>query len=199
VNFDPPDQSSAQVSDRDIEGLIAILRRIGADPRIETYSMIAFSLQTQRVIYHQEHDSRMHVAALGEALKSLKFGVIDAKSLSSTNAPAQFATDLFHKHLGDEKSDALVVVGHKQGWEEKIPRAALESLDKPSAPVFYLSYNAEQQPRLWRDPLSSIIKRLRGVEYNIRRPKDFFNAWSDVVLRLTRTPQIPLAPSAASH
>jgi len=190
VNFDPPDSSAARLDEQDLESLVAILCRIGGDPRIKTRSILAFSLQAQRVIYYQEDASSIHLAALGEALKPLKFGVVDAKQLSSTNGPAQFATDLFREHLRDENPDALIVLGRKAGWEKGVSREALESFDKPGAPAFYLSYSAEQQPSLSRDPISSIIKRLHGFEYAIRRPKDLFNAWSDVVARIVRTKQV---------
>jgi hypothetical protein len=198
MNFDPPDSSGARLDEHDLESLVAILCRIVGDPRIETHSILAFSLQTQQVIYHQEDASSIHLAALGEAVKSLKFGVVDAKQLTSANGPAQFATDLFREHLRDEDPDALIVLGRKAGWEKGVSREALGSFDKPGAPAFYLSYNAEQQPILSRDPISSIIKRLRGFEYAIRRPKDLFNAWSDVIARIVRTKQVA-QPSTSSN
>jgi hypothetical protein len=92
----------------------------------------------------------------------------------------------------------LIVLSRKAGWEKGVSREALESFDNPGAPAFYLSYNAEQQPILSRDPISSIIKRLRGFEYAIRRPKDLFNAWSDVIARIVRTKQVA-QPSTSSN
>jgi hypothetical protein len=202
VNFDPPDPSSARLDERDLEGLVGTLRRIARDPRIGTYSIIACSLETQQVFYTEENTSRIDLPALGDALGSLKLGTVDAKRLASTNGPGQFATDLIREHLRKEKSDALVVLGRKSGRETGIPREAMDSLDKPNTLAFYLSYSAEQQSNLWRDPISTIVKHLRGVEYNINRPKDLFNAWSDVVSRIVQTkqtPQVSLAATAAAR
>ena len=66
VNFDPPDPSAVHLDGRDLESLVRILRRIGDDPRIETYSIIACSLETQQVVYQEEDTSRMHLPALAK-------------------------------------------------------------------------------------------------------------------------------------
>ncbi len=186
VNFDPTDPSAARLDERDLETLMATLRRIRRDPRIETYSFIACSLEIQQVVYQQEDVSAIDIPALGEALMSLKFGIVDAKQLTANNGPAQFATDLIREHLRTEKPDALVVLGRKAGWKTRVSREALESFEKLGIPAYYFSYNADQQLSRSRDPISSIVKGLGGLEYAINRPKDFFDAWSDVVDRIVR-------------
>ena len=45
----------ALIDDQDLESLVAILRRIARDPRIELYSIIICSLETQQVVYQQEN------------------------------------------------------------------------------------------------------------------------------------------------
>jgi hypothetical protein len=130
--------------------------------------------------------STIDIPALGEALKSLKFGSVDAKRLTSNSGPTQFATDLIREHLTNERPDALIVLGRKAGWETRVSREALESFEKLGIPAYYFSYNADQQVSLSRDPISSIVKRLGGIEYAINRPKDFFNAWTEVVDRILR-------------
>jgi len=134
---------------------------------------------------------------LGEALRSLKLGIVDAKRLTSTSDPAQFATNLISEHLRKENPDALVVLGRKAGWDTRVSHESQESLEEPGIPAFYLSYNSEQSWTTSWDPISRIMKHLRGFEYYISRPKDFFNAWSDVVSRIVRTKQSARAPSAA--
>ncbi len=191
VSFDPPNPSSARLDDRDIESLVAMLRQIGRDPRIETYSIVACSLEAQQILYRQENTTRIDLRALGEALPTLKLGMIDAKQLASGNAPGQFATALIREHLNKEKPDALVVLGRKPGWGHGVSREALDSLGNPDTPAFYLSYAGEIHPGLSpsRDLISSIMKRLRGLEYQISQPKDLFNAWSKVISQIARTKQ----------
>ena len=154
--------------------------------------MIACSLETQQVVYQGENISTVDLPALGEALRSLKFGIVDAKHLASNNGPTQFVTDLIREHLRNEKPDALVVLGRKVGWETGVSREALASFEKVAIPAYYLSYKTEGQLSPSRDPISSIVKRLRGFEYAISRPKDLFHAWSDVVYRIVQ--QSKLSP-----
>jgi len=202
VNLDPPDPSATLIDDQSLYGLLAILRQIERDPRIEPYSIIMCSLETQQVLYQQENRSSIDLSALEEALSSPKFGTVDAKRLVSTDGPAQFAADLVRGQLNNANSDVLVVLGPKRGSEIGVSRQTLESFGRPGKPAFYLSYEMGQPPSLWRDPISSIVKRLRGFEYRITRPKDFFHAWSDVVARIMRVkqaPQAPTAPTAASQ
>ena len=191
VNLDPADPSAASIDDRVLFSLVAILRRMESDSRIQPYSIIVCSMGTQQVVYRRENKS-IDLPALGEALKSLKLGMVDVKQLVSTNSPGQFATDLIGEQLRKESPEALVVLGAKAGWQTGVSREALGSLDDLDKPTFYLSYNAERQwNNLWPDPISSIVKRLRGFEYSITRPKDLFNAWSDVVSRIVRIRQAP--------
>jgi hypothetical protein len=185
VNFDPQDPSSARLQDRDVESLVTILRRIGRDPRIQM-SIIACSLDAQQIFY-QEDASPIHLPALGQALQSVKFGMVDAKRLASGNSPGDFASDLIREHLKMEKPDALIVLGRKQAGGARMSKESLDSLEDSTTPSFYFSYNANQQPPLAQDPISSIIKRLRGLEYRLDRPKDLFNAWSEVILRIVGT------------
>ncbi len=88
-----------------------------------------------------------------------------------------------------ERPDALIVLGRKEAEGAKVSKQALESLENPGTPVFYFSYSSEQLPALTQDPISSITKRLRGLEYRLDRPRDLFNAWSEVIQRIERTKQ----------
>ena len=194
----PSDQSAPLIDDPGLYGLLAILRRMERDPRIGLRSIIICSLETEQVVYKQENQGGIDLPALGGALASAKLGTVDAKRLVSTNGPAQFAADLIREQLGKENTDALIVLGPKEGSETRVSRQALEPLDKLGKQAFYLSYDTGKPLSLWRDPISSIVKRLRGFEYRIDRPKDFFNAWSDVVSRIMRAKQIPQAPMATT-
>jgi len=187
VNFDPSDPFAALIDDPGLYGLVAILRRMGRDPRIEPYSLLICSLENQQVVYERESQNGIDLPALGEALRSLKLGTVDAKRLASSKGPAQFASDLIRAELRKESTEAMVMLGPKGGSQIPVSREALESFDKSGKPAFYLSYYTGQNLRPTRDPISSIMKHLRGLEYSINRPKDFFNAWSDIVTRLVRT------------
>jgi len=52
------------------------------------------------------------------------------------------------------------------------------------APVFYLNYSVDPYSYPRRDVIGHLVKQLHGVEYTITQPRDLFNAWSDIVMRL---------------
>ena len=54
VNFAPQDSGSATLQPLDTNALISILRNIAREPRIGKFSIVAFNMQEQRVIYRQE-------------------------------------------------------------------------------------------------------------------------------------------------
>jgi hypothetical protein len=155
---------------------------MGRDSRIELHSIIICSLETQQVVYQQENKGGVDLPSLGEALGSVKLGTVDAKRLVATNGPAQFTTDLIREQLRKDDSDALVVLGPKANWETGVSREVLKSFDNPGKLAFYLSYDTRVQLIPSQDPISSIIRRLRGLN-TVSAGPDFFNAWSDVVAR----------------
>src|SRR5579859_7871396 len=72
VNFAPQNWHSATLQPLDMNALIAILRSIAREPRIGRFSIVAFNMQQQRVIYRQQASDQIDFPALGEALSSLK-------------------------------------------------------------------------------------------------------------------------------
>ncbi len=69
INFAPQDSLSATLQPLDTRALISILRNMAREPRITRFSIVAFNMQEQRVIYRQEAASQIDFPALGEALR----------------------------------------------------------------------------------------------------------------------------------
>jgi hypothetical protein len=82
VNFAPQDAGSATLRPLDTNALLSILRSISREPRINKFSIVAFNIQEQRVIYRQDDTSQIDFPALGKALQSLNLGTVDLKRLS---------------------------------------------------------------------------------------------------------------------
>jgi len=129
VNFAPQNLDSAVMGETNLLSLVGILRRIARDPRIGEYSLVACSLPTQQILYHQDHARQVDFPALGEALKSLHLGVIDAK-YARHNGPAQFVAGLVNEQSKRERADTLIIVGPKSDREVKIPGEVLDSFEK---------------------------------------------------------------------
>jgi hypothetical protein len=193
VNFAPQNLDSAVLDEANLQGLVGILRRIARDPRIGEFSLVACSLATQQILYRQGRSSRVDFPAIGEALKSLHLGVIDAK-YAMKNAPAQFVAGLVNEQSLTEKADALIIVGPKSDREVKVPRGMVDSLEDLDRPLFYMNYSARPFASPWRDHFGSLVRQKRGVEYTISTPKDLYAAWSDVIARLEKQARIQNQP-----
>jgi len=202
VNFAPQDSGSATLQPLDMNALVSILRSIAREPRIGKFSIVAFNLQEQRVIYRQENLSQIDFPALGDALSSLKIGTVDIKRLSVKRGETEFLTNLITQELNTQKEphpDAVIFAGPKVILDDAVPQESLKKVGDVEYPVFYMNYNLNPQAVPWRDAIGSAVKYLKGVEYTISRPRDLWNAWGDIMSRIVKLRVGKRAAGAASQ
>jgi hypothetical protein len=174
----------------DTSALVSILRNISRDPRIGRFSLVAFNMQDQKVIYRQENADRIDFPKIGEALKELKLGTVDLKKLAVKNSETEFLSELLQKELtGGEMPDALVFAGPKVLLDQNVPVEALRSVGAVDYPVFYLNYNLYPQQIPWRDSIGHAVKHFRGFEYTISRPRDLWFAVTEMVQKISKARQ----------
>jgi len=188
VNFAPQDSASATLHPLDTNALLSILRNISREPRIGKFSIVAFNMQEQRVIYRQEDVSQIDFPALGKALTSLNLGTVDLKRLSQKHGDTEFLSTLITKEIKEEKDqpDAVIFAGPKVMLDEGLSQDTLKQLSDVKLPVFYMNYNLNPQANPWRDAIGNAVKSLKGVEYTIQRPRDVFFSWAEIVGRLVK-------------
>lgn len=189
VNFAPQNSRSATLQPADTSALVSILRTISRDPRIQRFTVVAFNLQEQRVVYRQQEAGKIDFPKLGEALETLKLGTVDVKKLAQKRGETEFLTDLIRTETGGEThTDALIFAGPKAMLEENVPTEALKEVDL-GAPVFYLNYNLNPQHMPWRDSIGHAVKYFKGQEFTISRPRDVWFAVSEIVSRVVKSKQ----------
>lgn len=187
VNFAPQRLHAAGPGQKDIEDLMAILHRINRDRRVGSLSVVACSLRTQQLIYRQARGkSRIDLKTLGEALNRRNFSQVDAKQLARDDSGADFLAQLLQDELRDDPVDGLIFIGPKDPLDANVSRPVIERMRTLNLPVFYLNYNRDASYYPWPDAFGWVVKQLRGVEYTIARPRDLFQAWSDIVSRLVK-------------
>jgi len=188
VNFAPQDAGSAALKPLDTNALISILRSIAREPRIGRFSIIAFNMQEQRVIYKQEDASQIDFPALGNALKSLNLGTVDLKRLSDKHGDTDFLANLLKSEVKDSKEqpDAVIFAGPKVMLDNQISPETMKQFSDVKFPVFYMNYNLNPQVNPWRDAIGNCVRYLKGVEFTISRPRDLFFAWSDIMGRIVK-------------
>jgi len=188
INFAPQDSGSATLQPLDTNALLSILRNIDREPRICKFSMVAFNMQEQRVVYRQDGASQIDFPALGKALGSLNLGTVNLKRLSQKHGDSEFLAGLISTELKDDKqpADAVIFAGPKVMLDDGLPPDTLKQLAEVKTPVFYMNYSLNPQANPWRDAIGSTVKYLKGIEYTISRPRDLFFSWTEIVGRIVK-------------
>ncbi len=189
VNFAPQDANGSALQPLDMGALLSMLRSISRDPRIAKFTLVAYNMQQQKVIYRQDEASQIDFPALGQALKSLKLGTVDLKHLVQKHSDADFLTQLVTSEIKDPKDslDALIFAGPKVMLDDSQSPETLKQFNDVKFPVFYMNYNAYPQMNPWRDAIGNAVRVLKGSEYTITRPRDLYFAWSEIVGRIVKS------------
>ena len=93
INFAPQQGYAASMQPIDISALVSILRNISREPRICKFSIVAFNMNEQRVVYRQDDADQIDFPGLGKALASLKLGMVDYKKLSDPHSGSDFLSN----------------------------------------------------------------------------------------------------------
>ena len=202
VNFAPQNSLSPALQPLDTTALVSILRTISRDPRIGKFSLVAFNMQEQKVIYRQDGASRIDFPALGIALNTLTLGTVDLKRLGDKHGDTDFLTGLVRKEMTpvpQDHPDALVFAGPKILLDANPPEEALKDATDIDFPVFYMNYNLNPQAVPWKDAISHTVHFFRGYEYTISRPRDLWFAVSEMVSKIVKSRNGRSASSISSQ
>jgi hypothetical protein len=189
VNFAPQDSLSATLQPIDTNALLSILRSIARDPHIGRFSIVAFNMQEQRVIYRQDSATQIDFPGLGTALRSLNLGTVDVKRLSQKHGDTEFLANFLTQEVVDpkEQPDAVIIAGPKVATEGTLPQDAFRQAGDLKFPVFYMNYNLNPTANPWRDAIGVAVKTLKGAEFTISKPRDLFFAWTDIIGRIVKS------------
>jgi hypothetical protein len=186
INFAPQQGYASSMQPIDTSALVSILRNIAREPKICRFSIVAFNMNEQRVVYKREDSDHIDFPELGKAISTLKLGMVDYKKLSDPHSGSDFLSKLVLDELGGNKVDAVIFAGPKIGLTDNVPPDNLKELASVPYPVFYMNYNLSPVQNPWRDPIGNVVKHLRGYEYTIARPRDLWTSWSDIMSRIVK-------------
>jgi hypothetical protein len=189
VNFAPQDPTSAALQPLDTGALVSILRSMAREPRIGKFSVVAFNMQEQRVIYRQQEASQIDFPSLGAALKTLNLGTVNVKQLARKHADSEFLSGLMTREIKEEKEDpdAVIIAGPKVTFDDSGSPDAWKQLGHVKAPVFCMNFNLDPQANPGRDAIGGALRSLKGAEFAISRPRDLFFAWTEIMSRIVKS------------
>jgi hypothetical protein len=197
INFAPQQSFASTMLPIDVSALTSILRNISREPMICKFSVVAFNMNEQRVVYRQDDSDQIDFPAMGKALGSLKLGMVDYKLLSDPHSGGEFLTKLIADELRSNQSDAVIFAGPKVNLDDNGTLDGLKELASVPYPVFYMNYNLTPQQNPWRDTIGTVVKRLRGYEYTISRPRDLWTSWSDIMGRIVKLKLVATSPTSS--
>ena len=187
VNFAPQQFLASSLQPLDTAALISILRNISREPKIGKFSLVAFNMQEQRVVYRQDQADRIDFPALGNSLDSLKLGTVPVSQLNQKHSDTEFLTQLITTEMAKDHPDAVIFAGPKVMIEEAVPADSIKALEGDlNFPVFYMNYILNPTANPWRDAIGNVVKKLRGYEYTISRPHDLWTAWSEIMSHIIK-------------
>jgi hypothetical protein len=190
INFAPQNALSSSLQPIDTSALVSILRSIVRDPRIGKFSLVAFNMQEQKVVYRQEDADRLDFPALGQALTALNLGTVDLKRLSDKHGDTEFLANLVKSEVvpsGQDHPDAVIFAGPKALLDSNVSDETLKETGNVDFPVFYMNYNLTPQQVPWKDAISHAVHFFRGTEYTITKPHDLWVAVTEMVGRIVKS------------
>jgi len=191
VNFAPQNSSLSSLRPIDTLALVTVLRRLSREPQFGRFSVVAFNVQEQRVLYRQSSAERIDFPALGRAIQSVEPGKVDMKQLAKKHGEVGFLADLIKKEIANDHPDAVIFAGPKVLLDDSVPEEDLRPLaNDVTYPVFYMNYNLNPQAIPWRDAIGKAIRSFRGTEFSISRPRDLWFAVAEVVSRVVKSSQV---------
>jgi hypothetical protein len=180
----PQTAGAAGLRDAETAAPLAIVRGIAREPRIGKYSITAFNLERNKILYRRDDTESIDFPALGEAVKQLHLGTVHVQELLEKERRDQFLQGVVATAIGSSRPDALIFVGPKTVADSFAVSRSIRELGDLRCPAFYLNYDANPAANPWQDLIGSVVKFWKGKEYTITKPRDLSMAWSEVMSRL---------------
>jgi len=188
VNFAPQNSDSPALHPTDTQALVTMLRQISREPQFGKFSLVAFNIQQQKVLYRQSSAEKIDFPALGTAVQTIKLGTVDYQKLGQKHSEVEFLSNLITKEMTGDHPDALIFAGPKIMLDESVPEDQLKPFVADlDFPVFYMNYNLNPQATPWRDSIGHAVKLFKGTEYTITRPRDLWFSVSEMVSRIVKS------------
>jgi hypothetical protein len=168
----------------ELEVLGSLLQNIGREPRFHSFTLVAFNIQTQKIIHRQENVSHIDLRSLSAAIEKSDVGTIDYRSLLEPHSESKFIARVLTAELaaGAPQPDIVLVAGPKTSLEGKAPLEQLKEFGEPAFPIFYFSYVADPVQNPFRDPIGAALKAYKNSsELKIVRPRDMGVAMSHLL------------------
>ncbi len=181
LSLTPMRQGAALLDAGEEEALASMLRSIVREPNIGKVALVAFNLEQRQVLCRQTE--QIDLPAIKAALAQAKMGTVGVNLLAEKKGEdAKFLAFL----LGEQQQSpsAVIFLAPRAAISEGIPSFIKSALPLEGVPVFHFSYAPDPKQEPLGDSISKFVQLFQGRTYEIRRPRDFYQAWIDLVGRI---------------
>lgn len=176
--------------------LLGALSSLLRETPAEDVRLIAFNLDQQREIFHQDHFNAEGFAKLSRTLENLELGTVSYKALQKSGWAELLARLVNQEISRPDPSESVVFLGPSTRTIDKVPPTMLLPRKSDSPQFFYLEYFP-----VWRggsefpDAIHHATNACKGTVLKIHSPGEFADAMRKVNERMqmsaveTRSPQ----------
>jgi hypothetical protein len=177
MNLDMPSRRRARVRLWQYAPMISGLRMMSRHPALAEFSVVAFSVEEQRVLHSQEFSRRIRFPDLGKAIESMTPATVELETLRK-GSDLEFLDRLLTEELSKPgQADAIIFVGADDRFGKRVSPETLERVRGKGIPVFHFNSTVY----LWRGAIGNAVRSLGGKEYKVRQPHELARAVEQLV------------------
>jgi hypothetical protein len=147
---------------------------------LRSVRLVVFSLDQQREIFRAEDFGPADFVRLSRALNELELGTVDYETLKNRRGHLDLVADLIAESLREKSSDAVVFLGPKPWYFDKIERSSLPQRTSDDPAFFYVQFRPYIAAAAHSDTLMYAVKQMGGKTFDVYSPGDFAEAIRDI-------------------
>ena len=157
--------------------LLSTLSTVLDQMACESVRVVAFNLDQQREIFHDELRDQPGFLKLNQAMRDLELGTVSSQILERHEGANELLARLASaEQSGEDAADLVIMLGPHTRYTDKIPPYVLQGLHKSDSDAPHFVY-LEYMPFWLRgsefaDNLEQITKAVGGKSYRIYSPTD---------------------------
>lgn len=147
---------------------------------LRSVRLVVFSLDQQREIFRAEDFGPPDFVRLSRALSELELGTVDYEVLKNRRGHVDLVADLIGESLREKNSDAVVFLGPKPWYFDKVERSSLPARTSDDPAFFYVQFRPYLAAAAHTDTLMNAVKQMGGKTFDVYTPGDFAAAIRDI-------------------
>jgi len=172
-----------------LSSLASLIERVP----VRSMRLIIFSLDQQREIYRDDNFEPARFGRVARSLNELELGTVDYEVLKNRRGHIDLTADLIRESVHTGDSDAVIFLGPKPWYFDKVQRSLLPERGPQDPPFFYVQFRPYLSSASYPDTLMNAVKQIGGKTFDVYSPGDFAEAIRDITRALEE--KRPVNPS----